>query len=184
MKHDLSSVGPASRRSGLARRRSHQSCSRRAFTLIEMLVVMGALGVCLFLGTTLIVTSLKADRLGTTAANRVSERLELARQFRDDAHQANAAPDQLGDIEAGPTVLILQRSDKSAVVYRWADDKLERTVRVGETETKQFLPAGPEKTRVEFVRAAGVVTLRVVTAKDHGPAAEAEIAAAVGGDLR
>jgi len=48
---------------------------RGGFTLIEMLVVMGALSVCLFLGTTLIVTTFKADRVGLVATTNTSRRL-------------------------------------------------------------------------------------------------------------
>jgi len=160
---------------------------RGGFTLIEMLVVMGALSVCLFLGTTLIVTTFKADRVGLVATNRVGERLELARQFRDDVSRAEAAPDQIGDAKAGPTCLILRLPDKTAVVYRWADDKLERTTRLDDQETKQLLPSGTAGTQVAFVRpkdAPGVVTLRVTVTKERGPAVASDVTAALGGNLR
>ncbi|OWK47003.1 PulJ/GspJ family protein [Fimbriiglobus ruber] len=160
---------------------------RVGFTLLEMIVVMWALGVCLLIGAALIVTTLKVDRAGTTVADRVSRRQELARQFREDVTGADAAPDKLGDVAAGPALLILHKPGGSMIIYRWESNSLERIERVGEKETRRAVAVGPEGTAVEFVRptaGSGLVSLRVTEPSKAGPALRAELSAALGGDLR
>lgn len=158
--------------------------SRGGFTLVEMLIVMAALGVCMAMGTALILTTLRADKVGEGVSNRVSRRAELGRQFRADVSRAGAASDTLGDHTAGPTHLILAMPGGAAVVYRWDGYTLERVERTTAGETRRTVPVGPEGTTVELVRAAGVVTLRIAEPAANGPARRAEISAALGGGRR
>ena len=148
---------------------------------------MGALSVCLFLGTALVVTTLKASRTGEAAANQVSRRQDLARHFRDDVARAKAAPDKLGDLEAGPGCLILQMPGGSAVSYQWNKDSLERSERIDGNETRRQVPIGPKGTQVEFVRPSaknGIVTLRLSEPVTNGSSSRSDLSAALGGDWR
>ena len=73
------------------------------------------------------------------------------------------------------------------VVYRWHDGMLDRTVRVGDTETRRPININPENMSVEFVRPAGeraIVTVRTIEWPPHGSPRIAEISAALGGDAR
>ena len=154
---------------------------------MEMLVVMGAFGVCLFLGSTLIVTALKVSRIGEAAANQVSRRQDLARHFRDDVARAETAPDKLGALAAGPGCLILQMPGGSAISYQWGNETLERSERIDGKETRQQVPIGPTGTRVEFISPSaknGIVTLRISDPVKNGSSKRSDISAAIGGDWR
>ncbi|MDB5309773.1 MAG: hypothetical protein JWO38_3975 [Gemmataceae bacterium] len=168
--------------------RSNQKQGRRAgFTLLEMVVVMWALGMALALGTALIVTAQRAAVMGEVASERLTSRAELARQFRDDVSGAEAAPEKLGDVLAGPTCLILRMPGGSTVVYRREADALDRVERIGGREAVRRIPLGRADTRTEFVRpggGSGVVTLRVTEPREHGPGRVSELSAALGGNLR
>jgi hypothetical protein len=163
--------------------------TRKAFTLTEMLAVMVGLGFCMCFGTVLIVTTLKAENTAEAAADRVSRRQDLARQFRDDVARAETAPDKLGDLAAGPACLILRMPNNATVVYQWQKEKnvLDRIQRIGENESHKPFRVGPKDTSIEFVRPAnglGVCTLRVGEPAGNGPARRSELSAAVGGNLR
>jgi type II secretory pathway pseudopilin PulG len=162
--------------------------SRPGFTLTEMVVVIWGLGICMLIGGALIVTTLRADRAGEAAANRLSVREALANRFREDVARAEAAPERLGDLTAGPTCLLLQIHRGSSVVYRWQDDVLERIERNGDNpEARQKIPIDLSVTAIEFIRSGGksaLITLRVSEAFRHGPTQRAELSAALGGDRR
>lgn len=158
---------------------------RPGFTLLEMTVVMVALGVLMLLGAELIVGAIRADGVGAAADTRATLRGELGRSFRRDVAGAEAAPDTLGDAAAGPDHLILQMPGGAAVVYEWRDDKLTRTERGADGEARRALPLAPGRVRVEFARPKdGLVTLRLVEAPRAGPERVTELSAALGGDLR
>ncbi len=168
---------------------------RPAFTLVEILVVMAGLGVAVAFGTVLILTTLKAEHTAEAAADRISGRQELVRQFRDDVNQAESAPDKLGDLadlSAGPACLILQMPKGSTIIYQWQkeNNKLERIVRTGDKETRSQAPIGLKETSVEFVRPAkgkadvDVFTLRLSEPQKIGAARRSDISAALGGNLR
>jgi hypothetical protein len=156
--------------------------------LVEVLVVMAGLSVAVMFGTVLILTTLKTEQTAEAAADRVSRRQELARQFRDDVAQAESAPDKLGDLTAGPACLILRTPSGSAVVYQWQkeDGVLERIQRIGDKETHKQIPIGLKETGVEFVRPGelGVFTLRISEQPKNGPARRSDLSAALGGNLR
>jgi type II secretory pathway pseudopilin PulG len=164
------------------------SARRSAFTLLEVLVVMGSMGTVLLLATA---TLLAAQRINRSAAN-VSDRLAvqaaLADQFRQDVCQAIAAPDTFQKRHAGPGCLILQAADGRYVVYRWDKGQLERTAYVGSRESRQRLPVGSNRAAVEFSRAGPsgrLVTLRLIELPGNTPSRHAiEISASLGGDLQ
>jgi prepilin-type N-terminal cleavage/methylation domain-containing protein len=159
---------------------------RSGFTLLEMTVVMLALGVVMLLGAELIVAGLKADGAGVAADTRAALRGELAREFRRDVAGAESAPDQLGDAAAGPDRLIRQMPGGAAVVYEWRDDKLTRAERGGgDGEARRVLPLAPGRARVEFARPKdGLVTLRLVESPKAGAERVTDLSAALGGNLR
>ena len=158
---------------------------RPGFSLLEMVVVLWALGIVAFLGTELIVAGCKTGGMSAAADTRAVLRGELAQQFRADVARADATPDKLGDAAAGPDCLILQLPGGTTVVYRWQSESLTRTERTGDREVRRPLPLTPTGLRVEFLRPKdGLVTLRLTETPEMGPARVADVAAALGGDLR
>ena len=160
---------------------------RAAWTLIEMLVVIAGLGVCMAIGVGLLVTVLKADKIGEAVATRVSHRQELARTFRDDVARAEGVSDKLGDLVAGPTHLILRKPGGTTVAYRWANKTLGRIERIGTKETRRIVPVGAESMEVEFFRGpdnSNIITLRITEKPAGSIAKRTEISAALGGDMR
>ncbi|MBN9520360.1 prepilin-type N-terminal cleavage/methylation domain-containing protein [bacterium] len=158
---------------------------RPGFTLLEVTVVMVALGVLMALGAELIVAALRADAVGAAADARATLRGELAREFRRDVAGAESAPDKLGDVAAGPDRMILQMPGGAAVVYEWGETGLTRTERGGDGDARRALPLGPGRPRVEFARPKdGLVTLRLVESPKAGPARVTDLSAALGRDLR
>jgi type II secretory pathway pseudopilin PulG len=161
---------------------------RSAFTLLEVLVVMGSMGAVLLLATA---TLLGAQRINRSAAG-VSERLAvqatLADQFRQDVAQATAAPDTFEKKHAGPACLILQTADGRHMVYCWDKGQLERSEYVGRRESRQRLPVGMNRAVVEFSRpgpSGRLVTLRLIELPGNAPSRHAiEISATLGGDLQ
>ncbi len=130
-----------------------RSPARRGFTLMEMTVVFFALGVSMLVGGALLLTASKVERSSEAASERMSRRVELARQFRDDVARAEAAPERFRNLVAGPALLILQLPGQSTIVYQWQNDELERFERKGEIETmRRPLPIASKGTNVEFIR--------------------------------
>lgn len=162
--------------------------ARRGFTLMEMVVVFFALGVGMFVGGALLLTASKVERSSEVASERMSRRLDLARQFRDDVARAQSAPQKFRNITAGPALLILQMPGQSTIVYQWENDELERFERKGEIETmRQSLPIASKGTTVEFIRPPnkeGIVSLRLTEPAGRGPARQTEFSAALGGNTR
>ena len=160
---------------------------RTGFTLIEMTVVMWALGVAIALGTALVLATKQSARLSEASSERLSLWAELARQFRDDVAQAEAAPDKVGDTTAGPARLILQMRGGTVVEYQRENDTLERIERAGGQKTTKRFPLGRASVKTEFVRpgeGAKVVTLRLTDDREKGAGRASEVAAALGGDWR
>jgi prepilin-type N-terminal cleavage/methylation domain-containing protein len=191
MRADVRSFACATAVSAVARRpprltQPWHTGHRSGFSLVEIVVVMAALGVLMLLGTSILVGTFQVQRAAATALNQLSERNTLADQFRADASRAIAAPDRADQWTANPTCLLLRQAEGGHMVYRWQEGRLERS-RLPSGET-QRLPVGPEGAAVEFLRPStnrGVVTLRLSLPRSHGTVTPAlEIAAALGGDLR
>jgi prepilin-type N-terminal cleavage/methylation domain-containing protein len=160
---------------------------RTGFTLLEMMCVMAVLGILLMAGTGLIVTVMKTSSMGDRIGNRVSQRAELAKQFRDDVARAERARDKFGDLEAGPTVLILRMPDESTIIYRINDDGCTRIERKNLSETSRRLPLDAKNTTVEFTHPAGsskLITMRITESPSRGPVNVTELSAALGGNSR
>ena len=104
------------------RRRS----TRRGFTLVEMIVVIGGITIILGLCAGLLHTLLRLDRSGRESLNDTNTLARLARQFRQDVRASRAA--KPGD--AGS--LALTRPDGPDVSYRVQGARLVREERAGE----------------------------------------------------
>jgi prepilin-type N-terminal cleavage/methylation domain-containing protein len=159
--------------------------TRPAFTLIEILVVMGILALILVIAAGLLLGAFQTERASAGVYRRLHAQALLADQFRDDVAGAVAAPETVDQHKAGPACLILRMADGSHVIYRWDADHLERAVRVGTAETSRKLPVGGRGVRAELARSGGIVTLRLIEGHDHSDVKrQLDIAAALGGDRR
>lgn len=161
--------------------------SHRGFTLIEMTVVLFAMGIAMAMGVALIVTAMKAATVGETTSERFSQLAELSRLFRADVAQAEAAPERVDNTVAGPGALILKMPDGTTVLYLKGEESLDRVERTGKKEQVRRFPLDRPDTKTEFISTATgpkLITLRLTTKKDAGPGKTTEFSAALGGDLR
>jgi hypothetical protein len=161
---------------------------RRAFTLMDMVWLMGILGMVMLLGMVTLLGAFRTERAAAAAQTRFLLRSALADRFRADVSQAVALPDAHDNDKAGPTCLILRRPDGRHVVYRWDKGELDRSEQTAKEPARQHLPTGPECLAAEFLRPEGqrrTVTLRLRERPGVGSAERFwTVAAALGGDVR
>jgi type II secretory pathway pseudopilin PulG len=161
---------------------------RPAFTLIEVLAVMGTMGIVLVLATATLVGAQRINASATEVAQRLAVQAALADQFRQDVTRATTAPDAFEKIRAGPACIILQTADSSGVIYRWEDGQLERTQFLGQKQSHHRMPVGSDQTSVEFLRSGPggrVVTLRLSEPRGNAASRRViECSAALGGDCQ
>jgi hypothetical protein len=171
------------------RTRPHVSFDRReAFSLMEILSVLGAMSLVLLLGVTTLLGAIKMERTASASYHRQTLRSLLADQFREDVASAVAAPDEADDIKASSHCLILQRTDGTHVCYRWEAGRLERSESFRLGARRHSVSLGPGCATVEFVTTGEerrVLTLRLSEPIGSGTRQRwAEVSAALGGDLR
>lgn len=164
-----------------------ESASRRSgFSLLEMLIVMWALGIAMMLGAAILAGAIRAYLAVLASQNHLSQKSVLADQFRTDVRQAVSTPDRAEQWQASPTCLVLRRLDGSHVIFVWKDRQLERFDRGGGKAQKIGIDL--ESTEVEFLRPGkdtAVVTLRFTQQIRHVKAPRVQdVTAALGGDLR
>jgi prepilin-type N-terminal cleavage/methylation domain-containing protein len=166
--------------------RRWRTSPRAGFTLLEMAMVMAALGLVMLLLSATMIGSLRTQQLAIRVSNRVMAHSTLADQFRADVARAVEAPSSLGELGADSNRLILRMSGGKTVVYDFSKGQLERSEVVGTKRSSRRLPLGDDRTTVEFRRPGGVnlVLLRLVESPVRGPKQVIEVAAALGGDLR
>jgi prepilin-type N-terminal cleavage/methylation domain-containing protein len=152
--------------------------SRAGFTLLEMLVVMAALGLLMVLIAGLLTGLVRAERAASEDFQRLLVQSALADRFREDVSRAVDAPERLGEQEAGQACLILRRPDKSHIVYRWTGSELTRQERPLQ-EAAQVMPVGGEQVSATFLR--GEPDNRVVILRLKGLRHEIDFAAALEG---
>src|SRR5262249_20499938 len=124
------------------RRNARCPAHRSAFTLFEVLAVMGSLGALLLLATATLLTAQRINRSASGASGRLTVQAALADQFRRDVAQAKAAPGKFEQKQAGAECLILQTADGGHIVYRWGNGELQRSTHLGRRESRQRLPVG------------------------------------------
>jgi len=163
--------------------------NRFGFTLIEMLVIMWVMGILFLLGGAILLGAIRLEQVGDIAYERVMVRGLLTDQFRRDVDQAEEAPDNLNELRAGLSCLILRRPDGRYVVYRWTDDQLERGEGSSDVDLA-WKPVGLGKTSAELTLDFGhsgpeerLITLRIREVRKHGlPNREMTLVAVLGGD--
>jgi hypothetical protein len=162
--------------------------ARPAFTLLEMLVLIWAFGIMLVAGTAVLVGAFRMEQTAVASLDRLNVQAALADRFRADVAGAAEAPEQLGDLKADPTCLILRRPDGRHVIYRWQDKRLERSEQAAKETSRQRVAVGPDCTVLEFTRTGAerpLITLRLTESPGAGvPERRKEISAALGGELR
>jgi prepilin-type N-terminal cleavage/methylation domain-containing protein len=161
---------------------------RPGFTLIEMVVVLAALGVCVFMGAALVITMLKAEHTARDAANHVSRRQALAALFRNDVARAESAdPFKIENLSGQSTRLLLQIPGGTTVLYHWGNEALERIERMGAKETRKVVYVGGKGSVLYFLRSFTrheIITLCILESSDPGPLRQSDVSAALGGNLR
>jgi prepilin-type N-terminal cleavage/methylation domain-containing protein len=159
---------------------------RRGFTLVEMVVVLAALGLVLLLVAGILVGVLRTEQMVAGVSHRLTLESALADQFREDVALASAAPETLGEQTAGPELLILRLAEEKYILYCWHEGILERFEVAGTKMSAHPMPLGDDRVSVEFSRSAGgrVLSLRLVEPGRGNQKREVEFAAALGGDLR
>ncbi len=161
---------------------------RRGFTLLELLAVIWALSVVLFLGVVTLLGATRIHRAASAADHQNTLHGILADQFREDVALAAATPEAVGQRKAGPSCLILRLADGSYVVYRAEAGRLERAALAAADAAPYWMPLEGEGVTVAFTRTGPdqrVLTLTLQESIGSGPRKRTtEIMAALGGDLR
>ena len=163
------------------------SRSRPGFTLIELCTVMGVLSIALSLSAIVLISVMGANQVGSATLLQLRLRADIADPFRADVASALEAPDQFGNLTAGPACLILRKPSGDHVIYEWQSPQLTRTVRSGERERRTIVSSGIPDTTIEFERGAGdrpLMILRLIESRGHGVIRKSEIVAALAGDAR
>jgi hypothetical protein len=159
---------------------------RPATSLVEMLLVMALLLIGMVVGVAAITGLLRVEKAANDASQRLTERMNLASQFRTDVSQSVAAPEKADDEMAGPTCLLLRKPDGAHIVYRWSEGRLRRRDSREPAEGAVVLTA--EGATVEFKRTDGDparLTLHLTEMIGRQTSARlTEITATLGGDLR
>ena len=156
---------------------------RRGFALLEMTVVMGAMALCLTLGTVLLIGTTRTARVASATHTRTMNRAALTRVFRADVGGADATAARHAEHDAGPRCLILKYPAGRVVVYRFANEALTRIEYDGGKTFPAALALDP-LTEAEFVVAGGLVTVKLTERLRMGAPNVWELSAAIGGDVR
>ena len=84
---------------------------RRGFTLLEMLVIMVAMGILIALLAVTMLGILRVEGSSRAALDRISIYARLADQFRSDVAQAEAAPERGERCREGKSHRLVQRRE-------------------------------------------------------------------------
>ncbi|CAN5130249.1 hypothetical protein BH11PLA2_BH11PLA2_24700 [soil metagenome] len=156
---------------------------RRAFSLMELMAVLGVLGIVFMLGILFLYSMVSLQRVSGGHHQRVARHAALAERFRDDVRTASECPDKFQTHTAGAECLILKMPDGRHVVYRFADSTLQRI----DGEQQQVFTLHSPQSTVSFSRGAGaitVVTLTLTEPQKNRTVLPLEITANLGGNRR
>lgn len=153
---------------------------RHGYTLIEMLIVIMLVTLALGIGSSILIAALKLNKTLSDDEQRLRTRADLADQFRADVGLAVATPDELNDLKANPSCLILRLSDGRNIAYRWQDGRLEKLEPA--TSKQNVLPVEPGW-EPAFGRSDDKKLVTLTLAKAEGNRTWV-VAAALGGDQR
>jgi hypothetical protein len=159
----------------------------RGFSLLEMVAVIWALSLVMFLGAVTLLGATRIHKASSAADHRNTLHSILADQFRADVALAAATAEGVGQLKAGPNCLILRLADGSHVVYRVEAGRLERAALAAGGAAPHWVPLGGqgEGEGVAFARTGPDQRILTLTLQEPGPRTRTtEIMAALGGDLR
>lgn len=129
-----------------------RSSSRRGFSLIHMVTVIGMMSILMTMSGVIIQSLLRSDQSVSRQATLEMTLLELSRQFRDDVHAAN--PRGLKEANPAPTdSLELSAPRSSRVTYRVKDETVIRESFNGDQATGREVYRVPD-CDVQFRREA------------------------------
>ena len=132
---------------------------RTGFSLVELLVVMFAIGVLLLLLTNILLAIVRTEYAGIEAFDRMHKEAELADLFRGEVAAATSVPDFDEDFKASPLCMLLKKEDGVLVVLRCMDGVLERVALAGAEREVRAFPLESEETRVEFERQGRLLSM-------------------------
>lgn len=164
--------------------------TRRAFSMVEVLVVFAVLGMVLTLSIGLLAGTMTTYEADAALGQRILRQTAVADRFREDVARSTASPPTIDDFIASPLCLILSRPDGAVVVYLAGEGWLDRFERLPGQPWRQVDLIRNEAVRVEFPRAAaaqGIFALRYSEHHDSpGPSVRnvLQINAALGGDVK
>lgn len=107
---------------------------RQAMTLIELLAVISACSVALGFAASLLLTTMRSVSETRSFFNGERNALRLARQFRSDVHQADAASIELTERE-GRETLRLKFPTGEAIKYQQVDGRIVRLASLPNEQT-------------------------------------------------
>lgn len=166
---------------------------RGAFTLVEVLVVLGLLSILMTVVFFTLSGALRLNRAADADYDRANSLTDLAEQFRADVAASRDLPGQLGSHKATEATLPLLPVETGPIVYHWDGLKLTRIrLPVGDKPAYPEIMALPDRVRtVRFERIDGPQRslVRLVVQSGRGPVVyenldRHEIVAAVGADVR
>jgi hypothetical protein len=162
--------------------------SRRGFSLLEIVAVIWALSLVMFLGVVTLLGATRVHQASSVADHQNTLHSILADRFRADVALAVAAAEGVGHLKAGPECVILRLGDGSYVVYRVAAGRLERAALASAGAAPSWMPLGGEGVGVAFARTGPDQRILTLTLQEPGGSGArkrtTEIMAALGGDLR
>lgn len=158
--------------------------SRRAFTLLEVALVLSIGGALLLFAGLVTVGAVRLGRTSLDHLDTLSIQADLADHFRADVTAASTAPERAAQFKAGPHCLVLEGSDDRTIVYEWINNELRRYVIDKTGPKEQPVSLGPAPGTVEFLRSepsGRLITLRLTEVRKHGPGQVVEISASLRG---
>lgn len=152
--------------------------NRSGFTLVELVVVIMCLSVLLSLLGTLLWSVFRIQAAATASFEQLQAEARLADQFRDDVAAARDSPDLAADFQASPLCIILRGQDNVVVVYRFLENRIDRSEMWDEASQVDSFRVIGEGSMAEFGRQGHLMTLTL-----RGPKRGTfTVAAALGGD--
>ncbi len=127
-----------------------------AFSLIEMVLAIGAIAVVLGTTAGLLHASLKLDRAARASLVETEGLGRLARQLRKDIHETRDS-DRVKISSEPATSLTLSLDDDRTIIYRWIDHAIVRDERKGEKRlrTESYTLGSLRSVRFERDRESG-----------------------------
>lgn len=160
---------------------------RAGLALVEVMMLLLALGVAIALGTALMLVTLKANGAAAKTLMQLTAPNALVDRFRSDVAATGTAifPPQRGRESVVSDEIVLRRSETEQVTYRFDNGIVVRLERVREKVGRQEFPLGAGYRNVSFRRREGTLTMRLHGAGEGSRSAPTQdITAAIGGDRR